>query len=98
MLSEGTPIVKQTRPSHFRKWVTKYDGTGYPRDHLASFRQAARAEDVTDLHVLREGFGLTMEGTALSWFQTLDIGSYGSFEALEKEFIVAFTKMGLNMM
>lgn len=96
VLSEGTPTRNNTRPSHFRKWVSKFDGTGDPRDHLASFRQAARAEDVQDLHVLREGFGLTMEGTALSWFQTLDIGSYRSFETLEKEFIAAFTKTGIK--
>ena len=45
-----------------------------------------------DLHVLKEGFGLTLEGKALSWFQTLDTGIYYSFEALEKDFIGYFTK------
>ena len=37
-----------------------------------------------------------MEGKALSWFQTLDTGSYYSFDALEKEFITAFTKTGIK--
>ena len=56
----------------------------------------ARAEQVLDLYVLKEGFGLTLEGKALSWFQTLDIGTYHSFESLEKDFIGAFTKIGIK--
>lgn len=56
----------------------------------------ARAEEVLGLHVLKEGFGLTMEGKALSWFQTLDIGSYHSFEALEREFITDFIRTGIK--
>ena len=57
VLSAGTPTRNRMRPSHFLKWVTKFDGTGDPRDHLASFKQVARAEEVLDLHVLKEGFG-----------------------------------------
>ena len=55
-----------------------------------------RAEEVSDLHVLKEGFGLTLEGKALSWFQTLDTSTYSSFESLEKDFIGAFTKTGIT--
>ena len=47
----------KTRPSHFQKWVKKFSGSGDPYDHLASFKQITRAEEVTDVHVLREGFG-----------------------------------------
>ena len=65
-------------------------------DHLASFRQVVRAEEVSDLHVLKEGFGLTLEGKALSWFQTLDPSTYSNFESLEKDFIGAFTKTGIK--
>ena len=87
-----TPTRHKTRPSHFQKLVKKFSGSGDPYDHLASFRQVVRAEEVSDLHVLKEGFGLTLEGKVLSWFQTLDTSTYSSFESLEKDFIGAFTK------
>ena len=98
VLSIGTPTRNRTRPSHFLKWVTKFDGTGDPRDHLASFKQVARAEEVLDLHVLKEGFGMTLEGKALSWFQTLDTGSYHSFESWRKSLLLLSPKQGLNTM
>lgn len=37
-----------------------------------------------------------MEGKALSWFQTLEPQLYKTFEALEKDFISAFTKTGIK--
>ena len=43
-----------------------------------------------------EGFGLTLEGRALSWFQTLDLSYYLTYEELEKDFIAAFSKIGLK--
>lgn len=30
LLLEGTPTQNKTKPSHFVKWVTKFDGTGDP--------------------------------------------------------------------
>ena len=90
------PTKNQTRPSHFQKWAKKFSGSGDPYDHLASFRQVLRAKEVSDLHVLKEGFGLTLEGKALSWFQTLDTSTYSSFDSLEKDFIGAFTKTGIK--
>lgn len=64
----GLATRSRTRPSHLQKLVKKFGGTSDPYDHLASFRQVVRAEEVSDLHVLKEGFGLTLEGKALSWF------------------------------
>ena len=96
MNTTGTPTRNKTRPSHFQKWVKKFNGIRDPYGHLALFKQVARAEEVLDLHVLKEGFGLTLEGKALSWFQTLDIGTYHSLESLEKNFIGAFTKIGIK--
>ena len=90
------PSRNKTRPSNFQKWVKKFSGSGDPYDHLASFKQVARAEEVTDLHCLVEGFGLTLEGKALSWFQTLDPLAFGDFNALERDFISAFTKTGIK--
>ena len=51
--------------------VKRYEGSGDPHDHVAAYRQAVRAEQVTDTHTQIEGFGLTLEGKALMWFQTL---------------------------
>ena len=90
-----TPRSK-VRPSHFQKWVKKFSGAGDPYDHLASFKQIARAEEVDDLHTLVEGFGLTLEGKALLWFQTLDPRAFKDFNALEKDFVGAFTKTGIK--
>ena len=87
---------KRVRPASFQKWVKKYNGAGDPYDHLASFKQVARAEQVTDLHTKVEGFGLTLEGRALSWFQTLNPVDYLSYEELERDFIAAFSKTGLK--
>ena len=55
-------------PSHFQKWVKKYSGIGDPYNQLATFKQIVRAEQISNLHTLVEGFGLTLEGKALSWF------------------------------
>ena len=53
-------------------------------------------EQVNNLHTKVEGFGLTLEGRVLSWFQTLDSSNYPSYEALEKDSIVAFSKTRLK--
>ena len=76
--------------------VKKYDGSGDPFDHIAAFRQAVHAEQVSDSHTKVEGFGLTLESKALTWFQTLEPPSKTSFKRLEKEFIGSFSKMGLK--
>ncbi|MFW8114824.1 hypothetical protein ACOIDR_28460, partial [Klebsiella pneumoniae] len=74
----------------------KFSGSGDPYDHLATFNQVVKAEEVTDIHVLKEGFGLTLSGKALSWFQTLDTSIYEDLESLEAEFVEAFTKTGIK--
>ena len=35
---------------------------------MTIWHPVVRAKEVSDLHVLKEGFGLTLEGKALSWF------------------------------
>ena len=55
-----------------------------------------RAEQITDHHTQVEGFGLTLESKALSWFQTLEPYAYADFAALERDFIAAFSKMGIK--
>ena len=52
---------------------------------------------MTNLHTKVEGFGLTLERKALSWFQTLKMTQYHpTFDALEKDFVIVFSKMGLK--
>ena len=46
MGSIGGGSKNKTRPSHFQKWVTKFSGSGDPYDHLATFNQVVRAEEV----------------------------------------------------
>ena len=87
---------RKVRPSALQKLVKKYDGSGDPFDHIAAFRQVVHAEQVFDTHTQIEGFGLTLKSKALTWFQTLEPTSKTSFERLEKDFIGAFSKMGLK--
>ena len=63
--------VKALRPSTLQKFCQKFDGTGDPYDHIAQYRQLLFAEVITDVHTKVQDFGLTMEGRALAWFQTL---------------------------
>ena len=81
---------------NFQKWIKKYSSVSDHYDHTASFRQVARAEKVHDLHTKVKGFGLTLQGRALSWFQTLNPKEYESYEELERDFIAAFSKTGLK--
>lgn len=83
-------------PSSFQNWVKKYNGLGDPYNHLASFKQVVWAEQVNDFHTKVEGFGLTLEWRALSWLQTLNVTGYPIYKALEKDFIVAFSRTGLK--
>ena len=54
--------TRRVRSANFQKWVKKFNGSSDPYDHLASFKQVARAKQVHDLHTKVEGFGLTLEG------------------------------------
>ena len=77
---------RKVRPSALQKLVKKYDGSGDPFDHIAAFKQAVHAEQVSDTHTKIEGFGLTLESKALTRFQTLESIPKTSFERLEKDF------------
>ena len=48
------------------------------------------------MHTMVQGFGLTMEGRALSWFQTLKPSVLYDFEVLVKHFIEAYSKIKIN--
>ena len=88
--------TQKVRPSMLQKLVKKFDGFGDPYDHIATFRQVVRIEKVSDNHTQIEGFGLMLEGKALSWFQTLEPSTITTLQSLEKDFIAAFSKMGIK--
>ena len=93
------PVTTQHRkvcPIDLQKWMKKFDGSGDPYKHLANFKQLLRAEHITDWHTQFEGFGLTLEDVALTWFQTIGVGTYHGFEAMEKDFVQAFSKTGIK--
>ena len=48
------------------------------------------------MHTMVQGFGLTMEGRALAWFQTLKAFVLYDFEVLVKRFIEAYSKIGIK--
>ena len=88
--------TRRVRPANFQKWVKKFKEMGDPYDHLADFQKMDRAKKVHDLHTLVEGFGLTMEEKALTWFQTQKMAKFSSFTQLAKKFVREHTKSGLK--
>ena len=64
--------------------VKKYDGIGDLYNHIIAFCQAIRTEQVIDKHTQIEGFGLTLEEKALSWFQALEASDKSSLHVLEE--------------
>ena len=94
--TRGEDYHRRVRPSMLQKLVKRFDGSSDPHDHVAAYKQAIHAEQVTDTHTQVEGFGLTLESKALTWFQTLEPESKTSLARLEKDFTVAFSKMGMK--
>ena len=47
--ASGVVTRSKTRPSHFQKWVKKFNGPRDPYDHLASFKKVVRVEEVSRL-------------------------------------------------
>lgn len=61
-----------------------------------SVRQVIRTKESHIFASIKEGFGLTLEGKVLSWFQVLVTGAYYIFKTLERDFIRAFIKTGIK--
>ena len=94
--TRGKRDDKKVRPTSLQKFCKKIDGTGDPYDHIVQYRQLIFAEGVSDMHTMVQGFGLTMEGRALAWFQTLKPSTLYDFETLVKSFIEAYSKIGIK--
>ena len=84
------------RPSQLQKLCKPFDGSGDPYDHVARFRQVLYAEEVEDVHTMVQGFGLTLEGHALWWFQSLSNAILYDFEILVEAFIKENRKTGIK--
>ena len=95
-MSVSNSWEKHLRPTYLQKFSKKFDGTGDPYDHVAQFRQLIFAEGVKDVHTMVQGFGLTLMGKALTWFQTLKPAMLYDFETLAKHFIESYTKIGIK--
>ncbi|MCO5546850.1 hypothetical protein L7F22_000287 [Adiantum nelumboides] len=87
---------KEVRPSHLQRLCKAFDGSGDPYDHVARFRQVLHAEEVDEVHTMVQGFGLTLEGKALRWFQSLGNSMLYDFEVLIAAFIKENTKTGIK--
>ena len=87
---------KKVRPSQLQKLCKAFDGSGDPYDHVARFRQVLYAEEVEEMHTMVQGFGLTLEGRALRWFQSLSNATLYDFEVLVEAFIKENTKTGIK--
>ena len=85
------PSQRKLRPSNFKKLVEKFYGTKDPHYHMANIRQVINAKHVYEFHTQFEGFGMTLDGTALDWFKDLPKGSYTSLDQLEPDFVEAFS-------
>ena len=92
----GPKDDKRMRPTSLQKFSKSFNGYGDPYDHVAQYRQLIFAEGVADVHSMVQGFGLTMEGRALLWFQTLKLSVLYDFETLIKRFIEAYSKIGMK--
>ena len=63
---------------------------------MARFFQVLFAKDVDVVHTMVQGFGLTLEGKAPSWFQILSNSVLYNFEVLIDAFIKENTKIGIK--
>ena len=79
-----------------QKLCKAFVGNGDPYDHVARFRQVLYAEEVDDVHTMVQGFGLTLKGKELSWFQSLSNAILYDFEILIDAFIKENTKTGIK--
>ena len=86
----------QVRPTTLQKFCKKFNGSVDPYDHVAQYKQLLFAEVGTDVQTMKQVFGLTMEGRALWWFQTLKPSVLYDFEVLVKRFIEAYSKIGIK--
>ncbi|MCO5585803.1 hypothetical protein L7F22_039737 [Adiantum nelumboides] len=93
VIAEQRPM----QPSQVAKCMaSKYGGSGDPHAHSASFKQVLRAENIDDPHIQVEGFGLTLEGTALTLFQPLKREDYANIEVLLQDFVEEFSMRGIK--
>ncbi|MCO5570719.1 hypothetical protein L7F22_024447 [Adiantum nelumboides] len=87
----------QMRSSQVAKCMPKkYSGSGDPYAHVSLFKEVLRAEQITYFYTQYEGFRLTLEGTALTWFQPLNPETFPNINNVLREFAEKFSKRGIK--
>ena len=85
------------RPSQIAKWVgKKFSGSGDPHSHVASFVQVMEAENIEEFRTQYQAFGLTLEGNAADWFQSLHMDEFHDLATFFEEFTQEFSKRGIK--
>ncbi|MCO5546848.1 hypothetical protein L7F22_000285 [Adiantum nelumboides] len=98
----SVPLPRATGPRMRGNGLTYVAPTSYrqepmlPAARAPRFRQVLYVEDVEDVHTMVQGFGLTLEGRALRWFQSLSNATLYDLETLVKAFIKENTKTGIK--
>ncbi|MCO5595516.1 hypothetical protein L7F22_049561 [Adiantum nelumboides] len=92
----GADANRRVQPADFQKWLKRCSGSGDPYDHLASFKQVLRAERIFDFHTQFEGFGMTLEEKALTWFQNIPPRTVTDLNTLVQRFVAACSKIGIK--
>ncbi|MCO5606996.1 hypothetical protein L7F22_061187 [Adiantum nelumboides] len=89
--------TRRLRPSQVAKCMPrKYGRFGDPYAHVSLFKHVLRSKQITDFHTQYEGFGLTLEGTALTWFQPLDPEIFSNIDDVLRKFAEEFSKRGIK--
>ncbi|KAL0284243.1 UNVERIFIED_CONTAM: hypothetical protein Sangu_2837800 [Sesamum angustifolium] len=70
--------------------LTKYNGTGDPKDHLDKFLAKANLLDMTDAGYCKI-LSSTLAGKAMTWFNQLPTLTIENFEQLSKHFLYHFS-------
>lgn len=83
-------VMAQKFPTGFKLInVVKYDGSTDPSLWLEDYILVVHVADGNDLHAIKY-LPLKLKGSALHWLHTLPLGSIGTWDALEAEFMAIF--------
>ena len=75
----------------------KFSGSGDPHSHVASYVQVLDAGRIEDFRTQYQAFGLTLEGNAADWFQSLlQIEDFDNLKTFFEEFTQDFSKRGIK--
>ena len=74
LIEDSRPLPRKARPIGFQKLVENFDKNEDPFKHMANCKQVLEVELIHHWHTQFGGFGTTLDGGALTWFQNLGRG------------------------